>query len=72
MKTALDNTVEMIDKMSRNNRWDNPIEAAKHLKRMWFARAAVSREACQRLLDDQNWSQDREPYVWLTEVRDAI
>ena len=70
METALDNTVEMIDKMSRSNRWKDPVNAAEHLVAAVFE--DESRKACQQLLDDPDWSQDREPYIWLTEVRDAI
>jgi len=70
MKTALDNTVKLIDEMSRSNSWDDPKKAAQHLVEAVFETEA--RAACQVLLDDPNWSQDREPYTWLSEVMDAI
>ncbi len=62
-------TVKMIDRMSRSNKWDDPEDAARHLVAAVFAEETVA--ACDKLLSDDSWSQDRQPYEWLQAVRDA-
>lgn len=70
MKTSLDDTVKMIDEMSRSNSWHDTQKSARYL--VEAVSEMEAKEACQALLDDPNWSQDREPYRWLHEVLNAI
>jgi len=63
----------VIDAISRDPRVsDDPRRAAFALLILYNHRINELHATIEEMLDDQAWSQDREPYEWLQEVREAL